>query len=1232
MAEVGAGVAQVLGVFKEVRAGINGILKARWRRRRLAEELCRIQDTIREARAEYEGKGSPVSSAGKQALATLEQRISVVEGGIAGLQKDIAGLQSEMTNVRQRGPAVEGNAPSCSFSCGSWLKGFWNALWPPEWLERIPVVSKQLREDVEAARAKHAFVFGHGFCDSVPPLYIRPEGLYAKVVDYLGNSVGGGRARGVLIWGGKGMGKSSLARDVAHAFAFEPALADCYPDGVFHLDCAQGVSVESLHRALLDKLQGINNTDPEIRGTEGQGITSRLQNHLQGKRCLIWLDNVREPRVVDGCCPEGFVGALLITANAAKAEGERLPDCLSVNIASRLFWEADGGSGDRIATKVLAARAADNKETQTFPPGCEEAAKALLDLCEGSVLALAVIGNHLRGKTSPQDWESIRQSFTRRLKDCDRLPGDYPLTVFGALDLVFDGLPDDERNVVMAFWQFRPGADLPLPLVKLTVEVETRREWDCASLDFSLEKIVKANLLELCDGADFVAAAGGEKGYRLLELVAMWLTEKNKHRIQQPLFQDPPDGAGPSGSQDQLTKGQATSTAEEHRQKQCSLLAAFLGMFGKVEGSLNVPKQAEHFLDEALGLGFRGWADPNLGSRFFAARRACKIKEGLSAEAVIAAILARRGFLKGSRTEALQDLDQADRLQPNDALTLQLRGATMVAMGRPQEALQDLDRADRLQPSDAWTLKHRGASKFAIGRHDEALQDLDQANRLQPNDAWTLKLRGTTKGAMGKHEEALQDLDQADRLQADDAWTLKHRGATKFAMGRHKEALQDLDRADRLQPNDAWTLKRRGATKFAMGRHKEALQDLDRADRLQPNDASTLKRRGSTKFAMGRYKEALTDQDRADRLLPAEAWRLKRRGATKMDMGRHKEALQDLDRADRLQPNDAWTLKRRGATKFAMGRHKEALQDLDRADRLQPNDAWTLQLRGATNFDMGRHEEALQDLNQADCLQPNDAWILKHSGATKLAMGRHEEALQDLDQAHRLQPNNVFTLKHRGAAKWLMGRLEEALLDLDQADRLRPNDAFILKFRGATKLLMGRLEEALQDLDQADSLTPKDAFTLQMRGAVQWKRGQLPAALRDLEETMRLAREQEGDVLALRAVIKQEGGDPEGARQDALRAREALSGLPPHRYLPGSLDLCQAVLQSCGGGGEPSPQQTPAVGGEPSPQQSPAAGGDLPLSSVWHLVDRLSLSRLHQLVQAFSSPLPPSICQKEDLQ
>lgn len=123
---------------------------------------------------------------------------------------------------------------------------------------------------------------------------------------------------------------------------------------------------------LLNQLQGNEHLDREVEsGTEGQDITKRLGLELQGQRCLIWLDNVQDPSVVDACAPMGFAGALLVTANRSNAKATKINTCLSMHITSDVFWTAAEESGDLIAAEVLAARVADDKKTDTFPPGCE---------------------------------------------------------------------------------------------------------------------------------------------------------------------------------------------------------------------------------------------------------------------------------------------------------------------------------------------------------------------------------------------------------------------------------------------------------------------------------------------------------------------------------------------------------------------------------------------------------------------------------------------------------------------------------------------------------------------------------------------------------------------------------------------------------------------------------------------------------------------------------------------
>lgn len=281
--------------------------------------------------------------------------------------------------------------------------------------------------------------------------------------------------------------------------------------------------------------------------------------------------------------------------------------------------------------------------------------------------------------------------------------------------------------------QFRPGAFLPLPLVQLAVEVRTGRSWLPEDMEYSLEKIVGANLLDVWekpplwpvghyDVAEFKGASGSTReGYRMLDLVAMWLTERNGDRISREgnlggeLYWFP-EGSGLSWDKPEAVLEQESNELVQHKRR-CRLLAAFVCTFGKVEGPLNVAQKADGFLTEEFEFPFAEefefpLADPGLSHFDLAARLADEIHGSLREQAVIAAILTIRGYLQGLETkEALKCLEQANEVQPNNALTLKLRGVTKLALGKLDGAQDDLDRADNLQPNDAITRQVRVATE-----------------------------------------------------------------------------------------------------------------------------------------------------------------------------------------------------------------------------------------------------------------------------------------------------------------------------------------------------------------------------------------------------------------------------------------------------------------------------------------------------------------------------------------
>jgi tetratricopeptide (TPR) repeat protein len=152
-------------------------------------------------------------------------------------------------------------------------------------------------------------------------------------------------------------------------------------------------------------------------------------------------------------------------------------------------------------------------------------------------------------------------------------------------------------------------------------------------------------------------------------------------------------------------------------------------------------------------------------------------------------------------------------------------------------ALEDCNQALRLDPNYAGAYSERGNVYFAKGQNDRAIDDYGHAIRLDPSFALAYNNRGTAYGAMGQHDRAIQDYNQALRLDPNYAATYANRGNAYYAKGLYDRAIQDYDQALRLDPNDASRLRARGYTKFFAGHFDESVRDLEAYMEREPTYA-----------------------------------------------------------------------------------------------------------------------------------------------------------------------------------------------------------------------------------------------------------------------------------------------------------------------------------------------------------------------------------------------------------
>jgi len=214
---------------------------------------------------------------------------------------------------------------------------------------------------------------------------------------------------------------------------------------------------------------------------------------------------------------------------------------------------------------------------------------------------------------------------------------------------------------------------------------------------------------------------------------------------------------------------------------------------------------------------------------------------------------------KAQYDRAIEDLDQAIRLDPKDAPAFNDRGNAYKAKAQDDRAIEDYDQAIRLDPTLARAFYNRGNAYQGKVQYDRAIEDYDQAIRLDPKYAPAFYNRGSAYAAKAQYDRAIEDFDQAIRLDPKFAPAFYNRGNAYAAQAQYDRAIEDFGQAIRLDPKFAAAFRNRGTAYVAKAQYDRAIEDLDQAIRLDPKDAAAFLNRGIAYFGIARFAVAAGD-------------------------------------------------------------------------------------------------------------------------------------------------------------------------------------------------------------------------------------------------------------------------------------------------------------------------------------------------------------------------------------
>lgn len=451
----------------------------------------------------------------------------------------------------------------------------------------------------------------------------------------------------------------------------------------------------------------------------------------------------------------------------------------------------------------------------------------------------------------------------------------------------------------------------------------------------------------------------------------------------------------------------------------------------------------------------------------------------------------------GNYEAALRAADEALAGDPENPLSLALKGRVLHRMRRDEEAVPALQDALARAPGIDWACAELAEALICLGRPEDAWRAVKSGLQISPDNAAVLEMKGRLLRAAYKPDEAAEALRRALEIDGtrDGAYA-----ELAYIAKEYDSAEEAAERALKLTPDDAWWLGLKGAALRGRGCGEAALATLRRSIELNPRLPWVHIELGKALFVGGQPAQALEAFDHALSLEPDHPGALASKGEVLRTMGLAEEALQVLDRALTLRPKDAWTLGTKGQTLADLQRYEQAVATLQRAIEYEPDIAWIHAILGATCYLEGKYPEALASLGRAMDLEFNPHLAI-FTAQVRCDIGDYAIAVALLDSVLEKDEKNLDALDLKGWALQNLcpERAVELLRTYEAAVECAPGNASLHVGYADALYLNDRHEKArdeyLKALSQVRSSDARDHATLSTMGWCQFRIGDYDQAV-----------------------------------------------------------------------------------------------------------------------------------------
>ncbi|MEK7483182.1 MAG: protein kinase, partial [Planctomycetota bacterium] len=221
-------------------------------------------------------------------------------------------------------------------------------------------------------------------------------------------------------------------------------------------------------------------------------------------------------------------------------------------------------------------------------------------------------------------------------------------------------------------------------------------------------------------------------------------------------------------------------------------------------------------------------------------------------------------------TGAIEDLNQAILLSPNNYEILMQRGVFNMWSHNLDGALADYNESIRINPFQSETYSNRANLKVDIGDLDGAIEDALQSIKLDPNNIFAYNAQGVAYDRKNQFDQAIECYQGSLAIDSQHPDTYLNRAFSRKNKGDIKGAKEDCDLVLQIEPKSVSAYSVRGSLFVLENNYLQAIQNFNEAIRLAPERSDLYNKRAYAKCRTKDFLGALEDtQEGINQIQPA---------------------------------------------------------------------------------------------------------------------------------------------------------------------------------------------------------------------------------------------------------------------------------------------------------------------------------------------------------------------------